>query len=546
MVERARSVLSRTHQKLALGGLVLAAVAAIGLWSQAPFPGALQPAQAAGSAPPNIVVIQTDDEALSQFTRKVMPNTKRLLADRGAVFNDYIVTTSQCCPSRASLLTGQYAHNHGVLSNSPGYPALNDKENVLPVWLQQAGYYTMHVGKYLNNYERFADPPSAVAPGWDQWYTIFGSTLYYDYKYAVNGALVHHGHRPGDNATHVLDRDAVGLINTYAPKQKPFYLQLDERAPHVSTSHDPFGNCRRSAFPLKRDENAFKNDPTLSKATLPRPPSFNEDDMSDKPAFLSGVPKLSSNDRRIIKKQWGCALEALQGVDRTVAKIYAAVKQSGDLPRTVFVFISDNGLFYGQHRIAYGKVLPYGEALHLPLVIKAPRRYIGDASPHREIGRPVANIDLAPTILDFAGGSPCPPDGGGSCRTMDGRSLMPLLARTSGWPDGRGLLTEYSATKAGRYATCQFAGIRTKRQSYVEHSRTVDPSTGDCVNTDQRERYDLTADPYELHNLCFGGEPFSCPVDPTQVRLEQRLSELRNCSGIRGRDPLGPNHDYCE
>ena len=129
---------------------------------------------------------------------------------------------------------------------------------------------------------------------------------------------------------------------------------------------------------------------------------------------------------------------------------------------------------------------------------------------------------------------------------MDGRSLMPLLTRSGSWPAGRGLLTEYDASKGGRYATCQFAGIRTRDESYVEHTRVVDPTTGDCVNTDQRERYDLASDPYELHNLCFGGDPLNCPLDNTQVDLQQRLDQLRNCSGIRGRDPLGPNHDYCE
>jgi N-acetylglucosamine-6-sulfatase len=522
---------------------VLALVAVVGLSSQAPLPGAPAVAHAAGGRP-NIILIQADDEALSQFTRKVMPDTKRLLADHGAFFDDYIVTTSQCCPSRASLLTGQYAHNHGVMSNQPGYPALIDKDNVLPVWLQQAGYYTMHVGKYLNNYERFADPPSEPAPGWNEWFTLFGSTAYYNYDYAVNGSLVHHGARPGDNATHVVNRDAVRLINERASQPQPFYLELDERAPHVATHKDPFGHCRGASQPLQRDEGTYRSDPILHQAKPPHPPSFNEANVSDKPAFLSGLPKLSPDDRRTIKRHWTCAAEALRGVDRDVAKVYDAVQQAGELGKTVFILTSDNGLFYGQHRIARGKVLPYGEALHLPLVIKAPRHYIQDANPHRTIGRPVANIDLAPTILGFAHGSPCPPQG--PCRTMDGRSLMPLLTRSGNWPNGRGLLTEYSASKGGRYATCQFSGIRTRDESYVEHTRVVDPSTGDCVNTDQRERYDLSSDPFELHNLCFGGNPLNCPLDSTQVELQQRLDQLRNCSGIRGRDSLGPNHDYCE
>jgi N-acetylglucosamine-6-sulfatase len=537
-------LVSRIPHKLALSGLALAAVTALALASHSPLPGAPDEAHAAGGGRPNIILIQTDDEALAQFSRRVMPNTKRLLADDGDVFTDYIVSTAQCCPSRASLLTGQYGHNNGVLSNSPGYPALSDKTNVLPVWLQQAGYYTMHVGKFLNNYERFADLPSEVAPGWNQWHTVFGSTAYYDYNYGVNGNLTHRGHRPGDNVTHVLDTEAVRLIEQHAPNAKPFYLQLDERAPHASNHHDPHGHCSRAALPLERDENTYQSDPTLRKAKPPRPPSFNEEDMSDKPAFLSGLPPLSSTDRRGIKKDWGCAAEALRGVDRGVAKLYAAVKQAGELGKTVFIFTSDNGLFYGQHRIPGGKVLPYGEALHLPLVIKAPRHYIGGATPQAKIDRPVANIDLAPTILDFAHGRPCAP--GEGCRTMDGRSLMPLLAQTGNWPDDRAVLTEYDSQNAGRYATCEFAGIRTQTWSYVEHSRVVDPTTGDCVTTDERERYNLVSDPFELDNQCFGGSPVSCPVDGAQVDLERLLDALRKCSGIAGRDSLGPNHDYCE
>jgi N-acetylglucosamine-6-sulfatase len=535
-------VLARFQHKPAFGAALVLAATTLAVVASQGAPTASAKARPASGARPNVVLIQADDETDNQFTNRVMPNTRRLLASHGDDFTNYIASTPQCCPSRASLITGQYAHNHGVTSNGRGYPALVDKGNVLPVWLQQAGYYTMHVGKFLNGYESFTDP-ATVAPGWDQWHTVFGSTAYYDYKYAVNGSLVHHGHQPGDNITHVLNRTAVRLIRARAPSRKPFYLQLDERAPHVSHQPDPFGKCSRSPLPLKTDERKYQTDPQLRKVGVPHPPSFNEADMSDKPPFLAGLPKMNASDRHKIKKHWGCALEALQGVDRGVAQVYRAVKRSGDLNRTVFIFTSDNGLFYGQHRIPGGKVLPYTPSFHLPLVIRAPKRFVHGAAPH-QIGRPVANIDLAPTILRFAHAQPCAP--GDGCRTMDGRSLMPLLRGSGRWPKGRGILTEYNSIRAGRYATCQFAGIRTRGTSYVEYSRVIDQSTGNCVATDQRERYDFKSDPFELDNLCSGGGPFSCPVDSEQVNLEQRLDALRHCSGIKGRDSLGPNHDYCE
>jgi arylsulfatase A-like enzyme len=229
-------------------------------------------------------------------------------------------------------------------------------------------------------------------------------------------------------------------------------------------------------------------------------------------------------------------------VDRGVARVYDAVQQAGELRRTIFIYISDNGQFYGQHRQESGKVLPYDEALRLPLVVKAPRRYLGGVRPLTKIGRPVGNIDLAPTILDLAGGEPCPPQG--ACRTMDGRSLMPLLSRTGRWPPGRALLTEYRADESGKYATCAFSGIRTRTTIYIQHTRVVDPQTRDCVATDQRERYDLVHDPYELDNLCFGGG--ACPTDQRQIELQARLTDLEDCSGIAGRDPLPAGGHYCE
>jgi len=527
-----------SNHRLALAGATLLAAAGLGLGASRPVPGAPEGAHAAPNGRPNIVLIQSDDQTAAQLTRKVMPNTSQLLIQHGTTFKRSIATTAQCCPSRASLLTGQYAHNHGVTSNAVGYPALEDKNNVLPVWLQQDGYRTIHVGKFLNAYERFADPPSEVPPGWDQWRAVLGRTTYYDYDYFVNGRVVHHGSQPEDNVTQVFNRHAARLVRKYAPDRRPFYLQLDHRAPHTALRHDPFGHCARAPMPEPRDEELFKD------ASPPRPPSFNESDMSDKPAFINTKPKLGALERKQVRKHWRCALASLAGVDRGVAKVYRAVKDAGELRKTMFIFISDNGQFYGQHRIISGKVLPYEEALRLPLVIRLPKRYRDGAPRVPKTGRPVGNIDLAPTILDLAKAEPCPP--AGSCRTMDGRSLMPLLTRSGRWPTGRGLLTEYRVRDLGRHSTCEFAGIRIRNTIYVEHSRVVDPSTGQCVAADQREWYDLKQDPFELDNRCFGGSPADCPVGGERVELDARLAKLRDCAGIAGRDQHVGGRPFCE
>jgi N-acetylglucosamine-6-sulfatase len=523
--------------RLAFVGAALLAAAGLALAASHPVPGAPEGAHAARTVRPNVVLFQTDDQTTSQLTRRVMPNTKRLLVKRGTTFKSYIATTPQCCPSRASLITGQHAHNHGVTSNEVGYPGLEDKNNVLPVWLQQAGYTTIHVGKFLNGYQLFADPASEVAPGWDQWRTVVGNG-YYNYDYFVNGRVLHHGSQAGDHVTHVLNRDAVRVVHRYAPDRRPFYLQLDQRAPHNAHQPDPFGSCEGRPIPQPRDENLFKD------ASLPKPPSFNEHNMNDKPAFIKAKPKLGARARTKLKKRWRCALASLAGVDRGVAKVYQAVKDAGELGKTVFIFISDNGLFHGQHRLPGGKVFPYEEALRLPLVIGLPKRFRDGGPRVRTAGRPVGNIDLAPTILDLANAQPCPP--AGSCRTLDGRSLLPLLTRSGRWPARRGLLTEYRVPDLGAYSTCRYAGIRTRSTIYVEHSRVVDPSTGQCVDTAQREWYDLNHDPFELHNQCFGGRPANCPAGPKRLKLDARLTRLRDCAGIAGRDQPVGGRPFCE
>jgi arylsulfatase A-like enzyme len=486
-----------------------------------------------GIARPNIVLVQTDDQTYKQVTRRAMPLTRRLLARRGTRFTDYVASTAQCCPSRASLITGQYAHNHGVTSNNVGYAGLVDKGNVLPVWLQRAGYRTIHVGKFMNGYGAAVEPDSVAPPGWDQWHSVLGSREYYRYDLYVNGAVIHRGSRRRDHVTRVLNQRAATLARRYATRRRPFYLQLDTRAPHDSRERDPFGSCDREPIPDPRDE-------TL-KSKLPRTPSFNEGDMTDKPAFISTAPRLGKVDKALIRQHWRCALASLAGVDRGVAAIFQAVKTAGELQRTIFMFASDNGQFYGEHRLKTGKVLPYEEALRMPLLIKVPRGYRDGTSRVSRVDRQVGNIDLAPTILDFARGRPCA--GAGTCRTMDGRSLVPLLTRSGGLPGDRGLLVEYRVRSAGRYATCEFAGVRTRNEIYVRHFRVVDGATGECVATDQRERYDLNRDRLELSNLCPGGD--QCPTDGRQRELEALLDELRDCAGIAGRDPRVGGRPFC-
>jgi N-acetylglucosamine-6-sulfatase len=484
---------------------------------------------------PNIVVVMTDDQALTQVGSRFLPNITKLIKRRGTSFPNAYLTTPLCCPSRATLLTGQYGHNNGVLTNR--YGLLRHKSNVLPSWLQRAGYVTAHVGKFLNLYHRYTQQ-AAVAPGWDQWYTELDRSEddYYRWDQSRNGKIVHHGEADSDYAPRVFQRDAVHVVRRFAPRRKPLYLELDEIAPHAGRGR-PGTGCTGSAAPAPGDVGKF------SDVQLPRPPSFNEANMSDKPSFLQGQPKLTEDQIAARTRSYQCGLAALQSVDRTVARLVDEFRRLGELGETVFVFYTDNGIFYGEHRLAGGKLYPYEEADKTPLYIRLPARYRAGADRVPTVSEEVANIDFAPTILRLAGASACVARG--HCRVMDGRSLVPLLrGQTPAWSTDRPIGVELRLDRGVHPGVCQYTGVRIPGAVYVEHQTIADPTTGQCVPDGEHERYDLNSDPFELDNLCTGGGP--CPADATQLELDGLLEKIRRCTGIRGRDRHPPaGRAYC-
>lgn len=478
------------------------------------------------AAKPNIVLIQVDDQTLASLSRRSMPNVERLLARPGTKFKDYIVPTPQCCPSRSALLTGEYGHNNGVTANNPGYPDLRDPGNMLPVWLQDAGYVTAHVGKYLNGYTKVLDPTKPPA-GWDKWKTFAKRPRYLDFYLASKRGIHHYRHH---YVTNVLGDVAERIIGRVMPGDRPLYLQLDEHAPHIDPGRPP---CTHSAMPARRDAG------DLDAVPFPRPPSFNEHNVSDKPSFIRDLAPMDADEQASVEKHYRCALLAVRAVDRSVADIYEAVKKAGELDDTVFIYVSDNGYFFGEHRISHGKSLPYEESLRQPLVMRVPSRLLGGAKPVSSVSVPVANIDLAPTVTDLANACGQP----GECRVMDGRSLVPPLRGDDAGFVGRPLLVEFDKTPLSEQGMCAYAGVREPGAIYVRYTRDLDPATGKCVPTDQRELYDLRSDPFELTNR-YPARPGS-PLHVTERELARRLAELRDCAGIAGRDPEPPSGHYC-
>jgi N-acetylglucosamine-6-sulfatase len=468
-------------------------------------------------ATPNVVVIVTDDQTVSQFSRRTMPRTHRLLVDEGTAFTNAVVTTPLCCPSRASFLTGQYTHNNGVVSNT--YLKLTEKENVLPAWLQHAGYTTAHVGKYLNNYAKSLDRPAGVAPGWDDWFTVLEPERYGDYRVSDNGEVVEYGWEPRDHLTRVLNDRAVEVVDRLAKEPESFYLQLDHYAPHAGKGNSS-GGCPGGAAPERRDRGRFPGE------SPPAKPSF-DGSVAGKSSFVRALPKLEVREIQRIRARWRCALEALTAVDRGVERIVTALRRAGELEDTAILFTSDNGYYFGEHRIAAGKHFPYEEGIRVPLVIRPPQ----SAAAARGVRShaPVANIDLAPTVLRLASATPCVSDE--RCREIDGRSMVPLLSGSaSEWPSRRPLLIEVDLppSNPGDWARpCRYRAVRTAAHVYINYMSGGPPGRA-CEEVDEEELYSLAADPSQVRNLL--AEP-SAADEQLARRLRSTVAKLERCHG---------------
>ena len=276
---------------------------------------------------PNIVLITTDDQTLASL--RVMDRVQRELVDRGVTFENALATFPLCCPSRASWITGQYAHNHGVIDNQErnggGYQALREPDKVLPAWLDAGGYDTALVGKWLHDY-RTLDP----APGWDRFWALTAPTMVNYYGYEVTdsrGGRVRYGKDADDYVTDALTRDyALPYIRQHERDPDPFFLHVSYIAPHWGRGRNdaagrrcangkPFAFETAKAKPAPRDAGAF------GEAKLPTPPSFNEADMSDKPGAVRGRERLSRREIRVVTERYRCELASLLAVDRAVGEI---------------------------------------------------------------------------------------------------------------------------------------------------------------------------------------------------------------------------------
>jgi arylsulfatase A-like enzyme len=420
---------------------------------------------------PNILLIVTDDQRIG--TLNVMPTTKRLFAENGRVFNNAYATTPLCCPSRTSIMTGRYPHNHGVRRNED--TELLDQTTTVQRYLQQAGYFTGIAGKYLNGWPEL----EAAPPYFDRWATIDDSSythVYYDFGANVDGQVYY---PPGYSTDFIGEKTVRFLRGFESDDDRPWFMYV---APFAS--HKPF-----------QPERAYK------WARTPQwngNPGVGELDRTDKPPWvqernvgLAGARGVSRNQSR-----------TLMSVDDLVEELFVALAKLDERRDTLAIFISDNGYLWGEHGLA-SKRFPYTEAIRVPLAIRWPGHLRAGGIDERM----VANIDVAPTLLDVTGIDIDPDE------PMDGRSMLSPGEREA-------LLFEYFGADKGE--SPPWASYRSHDYQYIEY---YDETTGVLTF---REYYDLANDKWQLENLFGDSDPANDPLMPL---LSAELAEAKSCAG---------------
>ncbi len=422
---------------------------------------------------PNIVLIVSDDQRYD--TLQSMPFLADLMS-KGTTFTRGYVTTPLCCPSRSSILSGQYAHNHGVLSNTApdgGFDQFNDSAT-LPVWLQDAGYQTGLFGKYLNGYSN--EDVAYKPPGWDVFHAFVNEPGYFVFRLTRHRTDKYEGNTSYLNADKVYSTDLLALEaaafikEAAAEPEHPFFVMYTPYAPHGPVT------------PPTRYENETTGEENL--------PSYNEADVSDKSSWFETRPLLTEAEETRIQVTKDKTSGTLRGLDDGIQTIVQALNEAGVAENTVIIYIADNGFHWGEHRIPFGKSTPYEESVHVPLYLYDGRDQIGQTD-----NRLALNIDLAPTIAALAGIA--------TPNNLDGRSLLdPQFERqhflSENW---QGQLSPFTAVHTGQMILISF-------------------------KNGEQELYDLETDPYQLKNI------INDPAYATQkTKLEAELELLRACQG---------------
>jgi N-acetylglucosamine-6-sulfatase len=435
---------------------------------------------------PDIVVVLADD--LDARTSGLLPRIPALMAQPGLTFSRAYVVESLCSPSRATLLTGQYPHNHGVVYNDApagGFPAFHSREgSTVATWLKGAGYHTALVGKYMNGFP-IGVPDSYVPPGWDYWYghlSAFEDHRYYDYWVNDGGTVVRHGASPEEYSTDLESKRAVEFIEREAGDPEPIFLLLTPEAPHAP------------AFYTDRHATEFHDEGCARNA------SFNEADVRDKPAWVRGIPPMTEAEIREADRFEQSRLKSMRAVEEELEQVILTLQATGRLAHTFIFYTSDNGLLMGEHRAVGRKSNHYEESIRVPLIVRGPGVPAG-----RTVTQLALNVDLAPTFAELAG-APVPD-------SVDGRSLVPLLR--DGASPAASWRTDFLVEHWGEGPSY---ALRTADWLYAE------------LESGEKELYDMARDPWQVDSR-------HRDVDPEfMLPFSRRIAALQSCRGAACRN----------
>jgi arylsulfatase A-like enzyme len=436
-------------------------------------------AAARAAARPNVLVIVTDDQ---RGGLSVMPFTRKWFGLAGVSYPRAFANTPLCCPARATIMTGRYTHNHGVLNNRVGGNL--DQNTTIQKALRDAGYRTAIVGKFLNRWDLSVPPPN-----FDRWSLVsnvlsgevFTNDYYYGGLWNVNGAL----RNVPTYSTRFIGSRAVSFLRAQeADDATPWYLYVAPPAPHLPAT----------------PESAYAYAPV---DFWPGNPATEERNLSDKPPWWQTRAISESRGRRLRTREY----RALMSVDDMVERISNALANLGEGRSTLVFFISDNGYAWGEHG-RKGKTLPYPASVKVPMFLRWPRHVPAGTVDRRLVG----HVDVTPTIRAAVG---LPDD---RAHPLDGRSL---LDRT--WQRDR-ILLEYFRTPES--STPPWASTWTSEYQYTEY---YDRTTGALAF---RELYDLIGDPWQLNNLYADASSANDPSDEVSAALSATLAQDRACVGV--------------
>jgi N-acetylglucosamine-6-sulfatase len=440
---------------------------------------------------PNIVFVMSDD--LDERSMEDLPGIRGVMGTNGTTFENAYVTFPLCCPSRATILRGQYPHNHRILHNvlpdggEQKFRDLGLDRSTVATWLKGAGYRTSYIGKYLNGY---GGGETYIPPGWDEWFVLNRTPREPSVNDNGQSSTI------TGNSTDVFAEEASDFIRRSSANPEPFFAVVGTHAPHQPPAV------------AERHQGTFANTP------LPKPLNFDEEDISDKPRWLQQYPRLSQTKIAELQQLYRERLRSMLAVEDLLRKVVTTLHETGELSNTYIFFTSDNGYDFGNHRLyPAGKLRPYEEDIGIPLMVRGPGVPAGEV--RKQL---VINNDFAPTIAHLAGAS--------IPAFVDGSSFAPLLSNSppSSWRTA--FLEEETISHTHR-------GV---------HTQTLD-ATGETIlnkymfveyDTGERELYDLKLDPYQLQSKPRAGN------EQLYSELQTRLNSLKACAGTPR--PDNPNN----